>query len=161
MKFTALPVNVGDSFLLQYNGYSVLVDGGMNQTHILSLLKKTGIKGKFIDTLICTHYDSDHINGILGLLKAHYEFNELWLPEIYGSIAYTFSHNIRGIIEGLRERKGYDELLNRNYSGSSSLPYGELRYEQLNTKVARYFLDEWFPPLFYPYDDLYWTNRWS
>ena len=85
MRFRALPVNVGDSFLLDYQNKYILVDGGMNKKHIIDLLKKEKIPKNNLDVLICTHYDADHINGILGILESNkYTFKELWLPEILG-----------------------------------------------------------------------------
>lgn len=103
MKFTALPVNVGDSFLLRTENKVVLVDGGMNKQHILKLLRKEKITNNHIDLLICTHYDADHINGIIGILKSQkYSFKELWLPEILGSIGYTLSKKIGELFGDLR-----------------------------------------------------------
>ncbi len=103
MKFTALPVNVGDSFLLRTENKVVLVDGGMNKQHILTLLRKEKIPNNHIDLLICTHYDADHINGIIGILKSQkYSFKELWLPEILGSIGYTLSKKIGELFGDLR-----------------------------------------------------------
>ena len=49
MKFTALPVNVGDSFLLQVENKVILVDGGMNKSHIIKLLRNENIKDNHID----------------------------------------------------------------------------------------------------------------
>jgi metal-dependent hydrolase (beta-lactamase superfamily II) len=38
MRFIALPVKVGNSFLLKDENNIILVDGGMNQQHIVKLL---------------------------------------------------------------------------------------------------------------------------
>lgn len=104
MKLTALPVNVGDSFLLRDEDKIILVDGGMNKTHILNLLRKEQIPNDHIDLLVCTHYDADHINGIIGILKSQkFTFKEIWLPEILGSIGYTLSKKQR-IIQGLKRK---------------------------------------------------------
>lgn len=104
MKFIALPVNVGDSFLLKNENSIILVDGGMNKQHIVKLLNKESIQ--HIDLLVCTHYDADHINGIIGILKSNkFTFKELWLPEILGSIGYTLSKNIFKLFGYLRENK--------------------------------------------------------
>jgi len=109
MKFTALPVNVGDSFLLYVNDKYILVDGGMNKSHIIALLNKERIPNKHIHYLICTHYDADHINGIIGILKSgKYTFDELWLPEIFGSIGYSISEKLEDIL--VYQRKNYPEI---------------------------------------------------
>ncbi len=104
MKFSALPVNEGDSFLLRTEDMTVLVDGGKNRRDILKLLHKEKIANKHIDLLICTHYDADHINGIIGILKSgQYSFKEIWLPEVLGSLGYTLSERVGEIIGFLRE----------------------------------------------------------
>ncbi len=119
MKFTALPVNVGDSFLLEVNKKVILVDGGMSKTHIVSLLKKKNIKSNHIDLLICTHYDADHINGIIGILKSEqFKFNEIWLPEVLGSLSYTFSKNTKEIL-----------LYGREHSKDIILPENSVKYD--------------------------------
>ena len=104
MKFIALPVNTGDAFLLKDKNNTILIDGGMNKQQIVRLLKQEGIK--HIDLLVCTHYDADHINGIIGILKSDkFTFNELWLPEILGSISYTLSKKIIELFKYLRNNK--------------------------------------------------------
>jgi len=104
MKFIALPVKVGDSFLLKDENKIILIDGGMNKKHIVKLLNQEGIH--HIDLLVCTHYDADHINGIIGILKSNkFTFKELWLPEILGSISYTLSKKITELFKYLRKNK--------------------------------------------------------
>ena len=116
MKFTALPVKCGDSFLLECDGKRILVDGGKDSVHIIQLLDNEQIPHNHIDLLICTHYDSDHINGIVGVLKSNkYSFKEVWLPEILGSIANTYSKKHRDIfkyLEGLNDLKEIKDFKN-------------------------------------------------
>lgn len=143
MKFTALPVNVGDSFLLQVDNKVILVDGGMNKTHIDKLLSNEKIK--HIDLLICTHYDADHINGIIGILKSKkYTFSELWLPEIFGSIGYTISKRLYTIFEELREcRSHYENSLDYEYSSEIIEKNSEENnaFEKINNDSLRHFLE--------------------
>jgi hypothetical protein len=111
MKFKALPVRCGDSFLLECEGKIILVDGGKNQRDILTILNKENILNHHIDLLICTHYDADHINGIVGVLKSNkYSFNELWLPEIFGSIAYTFANATNEIFDYIRHNDNLERF---------------------------------------------------
>ena len=108
MKFSALPVKHGDAFLLNYNDFFVLVDGGKNKQHICSLLEKENIS--HIDVLICTHYDADHINGIIGILKSKkLTFKEIWLPEVLGSTAYTISKSHSTFLHALRKMEDVKE----------------------------------------------------
>jgi len=109
MKFKALPVRCGDSFLIECEGKTILVDGGKNQRDIITIINKENIHNHHIDLLICTHYDADHINGIVGLLKSNkYSFNEVWLPEIFGSIAYSFANGTNEIFQYLRYFENFE-----------------------------------------------------
>jgi len=110
MKFTALPVKWGDSFLLHSPSGTILVDAGHDKKHILELLEQEHINNRHINLIVCTHYDADHINGILGILESQdYTFDEIWLPEILGSLSYTLSEDLIGILRKLREI-GPDEI---------------------------------------------------
>jgi len=158
MKFTALPVNVGDSFLLLSNNKYVLVDGGMNKSHIITLLNKEKIKNKHIHYLICTHYDADHINGLLGILQSgKYSFSELWLPEIFGSLTYTISCKIEPILKYWREHQydldksiyDHSELVDEEYREDNISEYIDKeyksdfktnRYEDINLRVLNEFI---------------------
>ncbi|MGF9937173.1 MBL fold metallo-hydrolase [Bacillus anthracis] len=116
MKFTklphfiALPVKMGDSFLLKDKKFSLLVDGGDGKTKIIDeIVKHTDS----LDVVLCTHYDKDHIKGLLdfieqlvfvktsfinflfewgrfdyGYLSSFFEFGikQIWLPDIFGRI---------------------------------------------------------------------------
>jgi len=78
-RFRALPVTQGDSFLLETDDKVVLVDGGISATGIVGLIGATGLCR--IDVVVCTHADSDHANGVLGLLEnSAAEISEVWLP---------------------------------------------------------------------------------
>jgi hypothetical protein len=104
MKFTALPVRVGDAFLLRSPVGTVLIDAGQNKRHILKLLGQEHLSKNHINLLVCTHYDADHIKGILGILESHkYSFDEIWLPEVLGSLSYTISETLMPILKRLRE----------------------------------------------------------
>lgn len=104
MKFTALPVNVGDAFLLRSSYGTALIDGGQNRKHIRTLLQQEALPNNHINLLVCTHYDADHVNGIRGVLESGvYTFDEVWLPDILGSLAYTISENLLGVLCELRK----------------------------------------------------------
>lgn len=92
MKFIALDVNVGDSFIFMSDNNTFIVDGGKSESGILSKLNTANISD--INVLICSHYDADHLNGIIGIAKSSIiHFNEIWLPDIFGDIALTISKN--------------------------------------------------------------------
>ena len=41
---------------------------------------------KNIEILICTHYDANHINGVIGLIKLRIKITEVWLPSIFARV---------------------------------------------------------------------------
>ena len=166
MKLTALPVNVGDSFLLRDDDKIILVDGGMNKNHIVQLLKKEHIPNDHIDLLVCTHYDADHINGIIGIIKSQkFTFKEIWLPEILGSIGYTLSKKTTELFKDLRENEIHFELENSECESIFKLQEneeidpaseGNNSFEEIDTKVLDDFVDYqhfWYYEPFWHYYD--------
>lgn len=166
MQLTALPVNVGDSFLLRDENKIILVDGGMNKQHILQLLNQEHIPHNHIDLIVCTHYDADHINGIIGILQSNkYTFKELWLPEILGSIGYTLSKKIRELFKDPREAMVYIESEDSGCESIFTLqennaidhdPRENNSFEDIDTKVLDAFVDyprfRYFEPFWHYHD---------
>jgi hypothetical protein len=149
MKFTALPVTVGDSFLFQMDGITVLVDGGQNKNHIVKLLLSK-LPDKHIDILICTHYDADHYNGVMGIIKSNqFTIKEVWLPEIIGNIGYTLKKDIHLALEAFRhlpefQRNDNINLLADEYSRGNE-----------NIESEEDFEDTMLRPIDLPYTELY------
>jgi hypothetical protein len=80
MKFKALEIGSGDAFLIETQGQQFLFDSGGSKSKICDLTKKN----KVIDLAICSHNDSDHSNGFIGLLESpSVEIKEIWLPGIW------------------------------------------------------------------------------
>jgi beta-lactamase superfamily II metal-dependent hydrolase len=65
-----LDVGEGLSVLVQTKEQNLIYDGGDGQSSsfVVSYLKKQGVKK--IDYLISSHYDSDHLSGLIGCLNA-------------------------------------------------------------------------------------------
>ena len=81
MSIHIIDVGQGDSILIQTpNNKNILVDGGTNDSeHIVkSYLKKKKIK--YIDYIIATHPDSDHIGGIDNIIK-NFQVKSIYMPE--------------------------------------------------------------------------------
>lgn len=72
LKISFLNVGQGDSTIFQTpNGGKILIDGGRDQTVLSRLGEELPIFTKDIDILIATHDDSDHITGLIDVLKRY------------------------------------------------------------------------------------------
>ncbi|WP_217619573.1 MBL fold metallo-hydrolase, partial [Achromobacter sp. GbtcB20] len=78
---TALPIK-GESYLLQYMGKLILVDGGYTGSSLaLALKKQLGKPNIHLDVVVCTHNDKDHAGGLTDLLdRPGITASEFWLP---------------------------------------------------------------------------------
>ncbi len=67
---TFLDVGQGNSILIENDGAYMLVDGGDRDyaSYVVSYLKQEGVET--LDYVISSHYDADHLNGIVGVLNA-------------------------------------------------------------------------------------------
>ncbi|NEW69892.1 ComEC/Rec2 family competence protein [Streptomyces rhizosphaericus] len=84
IRLTMLPGEDGDCLLLEYGNSGfvrrILVDGGRTDTYPLIKPKLAGLNG-FIDVLVVTHVDQDHILGVLALLndpERPVKFGDVW-----------------------------------------------------------------------------------
>lgn len=70
LTFSVLDVGQGLSLLVESNGEYLLYDGGDRyaSSYVVSYLKNEGIDQ--LDYVVASHYDSDHINGVIGALNA-------------------------------------------------------------------------------------------
>ena len=91
-RFTALTVRQGDAFLLEDNGLKCLFDSGVDES-IIDLLKFKGIDS--LDLAICSHNDSDHVNGFIELFDANFPIKEIWLPGLWASVLKFVADNCK------------------------------------------------------------------
>lgn len=86
----------GDCFLLDFeNGSCILIDGGYKETYFKSLknlLLNLSKEGKYLEYLILTHYDEDHIGGLLSLLEENGKSDEGKIIHIENIITNGFSN---------------------------------------------------------------------
>lgn len=88
----------------------MIVDGGDREksSFVVSYLKKLGITK--IDVMIATHYDSDHINGLVGVLnvfpvKQVYDANYATDTRVFNSFkTYIQDHNIPEAVPGMKQQ---------------------------------------------------------
>lgn len=69
LKVHFLDVGQGLSILVQSDGHFLLYDGGDRtaSSFVVAYLKKQGVEK--LDYLIASHYDADHLNGLVGALN--------------------------------------------------------------------------------------------
>ncbi len=65
-----LDVGQGNSVLAECDGHYMLIDGGAGSasSYVVSFLKKQGVES--LDYIVVSHYDDDHLNGVVGALHA-------------------------------------------------------------------------------------------
>lgn len=69
LKVMMLDVGQGLSVLFEADGHYILYDGGnrKHSSYVVSFLKQHGVAN--VDYLIVSHYDEDHIAGLIGVLN--------------------------------------------------------------------------------------------
>lgn len=70
LKVHFLDVGQGLAVLTESDGHYMLYDGGDSDksSFVVSYLKKQGVKK--LDYAVASHYDADHLNGVIGAVKA-------------------------------------------------------------------------------------------
>lgn len=95
------PASYGDCFLVSLESensepFNILIDGGFEsnpyQTTLKSRLISMKGQGKQIDLLIVTHIDTDHINGIVALLRDNENDTIIPIKEIWFNGYRHFHH---------------------------------------------------------------------
>lgn len=77
LKVHYIDVGQGDSTLLEFEGFTMLIDAGnWNSTEAVDYLKQQGVQG--IDIVVGTHPDADHI-GQLAQIVGEFEVGEVWM----------------------------------------------------------------------------------
>ena len=71
LQVSFLDVGQGDAILINYqNQYQILIDSGVSNKQILSELSHSmPAQDRFIEVVIATHYDKDHVGGMRAVLE--------------------------------------------------------------------------------------------
>jgi len=90
LEVSFLDVGQGDAILIESPiGYQVLIDGGRNNRAVLRELPKAmGFFDRSIDMVVATHPDSDHIGGLIDVLKRYEVATVLMTNNEGGTPAY-------------------------------------------------------------------------
>lgn len=71
-EFYMLDIGQGDSFLVVApNGSKMLIDGGKDAKVLTELAKVLPIGDRYIDVVVATHPDADHIGGLVYVLQKY------------------------------------------------------------------------------------------
>lgn len=132
IRFEFFEAGCGDSILVSTDeGTNILIDGGVAKEYTKSLKKvldeEIRKKNKNLDLVILTHYDADHIGGILRLLEEEKKniknsqktiIKEIWFNSFYKDIVE---------IEGSKKTSGRQQVKLDEYleemSNNSDLIY--------------------------------------
>ena len=68
MRIEILQAGTGDSIWIRHNKKNIVIDGGKSTTAIRTRYYQMPMD-EIIDLLVVTHIDSDHIAGIIALIK--------------------------------------------------------------------------------------------
>ncbi len=95
--FTFVDVGQGDSTLIQFDGYDILVDAGEKAygDDVVNALKKANVDD--LEFLVATHPHSDHIGGISEVLES-FEVENFVMPDVEHTTA-TYEKMLDIIIE--------------------------------------------------------------
>ena len=90
LQFEALPVGRGDAFLLRDGEHAFLFDGGQYYQQAATFLKERSVSR--LDVVVCSHNDSDHANGLIGLLESSINVSEVWVPATWHDFLSVAAH---------------------------------------------------------------------
>ena len=69
MEIKFLKAGSGDAILIHHYNKNILIDGGNETSYLKGELTAINHKGEYIDLLVITHHDDDHISGIIEILN--------------------------------------------------------------------------------------------
>lgn len=80
LRFTVLDVGQGLSVLAESEGHCLLFDGGGQESsdYVVAYLQQQGIET--LDYVIASHYDSDHLSGLIGVLN-RFDIGRILAPD--------------------------------------------------------------------------------
>jgi hypothetical protein len=124
LTLESLPAEEGDCLLLTCRSgrrrHHVLIDGGTPRTAVRLRERLAALPGRRVDLLVVTHIDTDHIGGIVRLLR------EPDLPVEFGDVWFNgFRHLPRNALNRPRGLKDAEELsaVLTGSEGRSALPW--------------------------------------
>ncbi len=98
-----LDIGQGLSVLIESQGKTMLYDGGdsSHSSYVVSYLKQQGISK--LDYVVASHYDADHLNGVVGALNV-FPTGALWGPD------YTADSRVFDSFQEIAKEKGLKRI---------------------------------------------------
>ena len=108
MQLKFLKAGSGDCIIIHHNGVNILVDGGNDETYLFQQIDPIFSSEEFIDLIIITHHDDDHINGVMKLLHSVIDGKYKERPNFIKRIIFNSTKSIT--------KKTDDDRTNLSYS---------------------------------------------
>lgn len=139
LKVVFLDVGQGDAILVQTpDGYELLIDGGRDNKVIRELAKGRSFFDKYIDVVVATHPDSDHIGGLIDVFN-RYKIDTLItttnINDTPASAAFTEAVSLESA-DVIYAESGQQFTLGASTTISIFAPYGdETNWESNNASI--------------------------
>lgn len=82
LRFDFLDVGQGDAILITSpSGFQILIDGGPDQAVLGQLRSAMDASDRYIDMIILSHPDADHLTGLVDVLR-DYQTKRVFMPDV-------------------------------------------------------------------------------
>ena len=138
MIIHVLKADVGDCFIVDFNnGKCILIDGGIPNTYqanLKKLLQQLNTEGKCIEYLICTHFDNDHIGGLIEFVTDNGDYTQPNIIRVERIICNHFEEAEKALSTyyysgtrdiSYRQQQSFEELCSKNHYPMPAFPITE------------------------------------
>lgn len=103
LTFHVIDVGQGSANLIESDGHWMIFDGGDRETSskVVAYLKDKGVT--YLDYIVASHYDADHIAGLIGVMK-NFDYLGVIGPD-YEADTSTYKSFMREITDNLTEKQ--------------------------------------------------------
>jgi competence protein ComEC len=139
LKVIFFDIGQGDAaFIETPNRQQILIDGGPDNTILQKLGKEMPFYDRSIDLIILTHPESDHLSGLLEVLKSYKVENILWT----------------GVKRNTSEANEWEKLIKEEKAQVTIARAGELILLDANSQKNAGNQQPFFIKILYPFDNL-------
>lgn len=94
IEIIQFPAKSGDSILIKVNSSYILIDGGYVSTYKNYIQEEIIKKNLSLELVICTHYDQDHIGGLIPLVNNYASIKRLWFNGFFQLFSTELSEHL-------------------------------------------------------------------